>query len=653
MVRRSRYVACHDLAVILSYAGRLPGPVEFPDDNIEYVREQVQRLIANLHPRLVVGSAAAGADLLVIEAALKSRSDAKVVLAGTVSEFRESSVAGRGAEWERLFDGLVDHERVDVIEVPRRENDTDSYQAVTTAIRAKADSEALDDEPIVGLNVSGTRDGVDHSAALASAQELREQLVLRLDPSRRHTETPTAFVAMPFGRRRDPISGWNEYEADATYKRIILPALIDSGYQPVRADAEALLEVIDLTMLRAINAAEVVVADLATLNANVMWEVGVRHAWRRTGTILLRPKGTKPPFDVSHARVHEYQRDELTVDDNDAVAGIQLLRNLLEAVSEDRVDSPVFATFPALPEPRLELNSPDETQDKVRRHIEAISLAADLRDSEGLQGMAAVVRDDAQLAEGARHPLLEQIGLALISTGCHAAAASVLCPLAERDTGMEHVRLQQQYAHALIRSDQEDGRMERLECAEQRLRALLIRSGQSGETFGLLGSAAKARVEDALATGRSPDVQLDVAIDAYLAGFRLDPGNYYPGIVALALLRLRGQRVTPNEKDIAHARELLPVVRFAATRLGDPTDHDPWPLATIAELHLHAYLLHDDCPESLVEARRLYGRLAAVGGPNHRASAARQLRLLRDAGDPEDVLNVLITLFDSPGERDE
>src|SRR5262249_20906627 len=150
----------------------------------------------------------------------------------------------------------------------------------------------------------------------------------------------------------------------------------------------------------------------------------------------------------------------------------------------------------------------------------------------------------------------------------------------------------------------------------------------TGETFGLLGSAAKARVEAALAAREDPGEYLHAATAAYLEGFRLDPGDYYPGIVALALLRVHG--------DLAQARELLPVVRFAATRQGEPTDEDVWRLATVAELNLHDALLHDN-PAALAEARRLYHRVAAVATPNQRNSVARQLRMLRDAGDPPEL----------------
>jgi hypothetical protein len=388
------------------------------------------------------------------------------------------------------------------------------------------------------------------------------------------------------------------------------------------------------------------VADLATLNANVMWEVGVRHAWRRSGTVLMRPKNTLLPFDVSHARVHEYRRDETEVGDHDAIAGIGLLRGLLGAVAEGHVDSPVFMTFPELAETRARAAAPGVAEVTARRFMEAISLAADLGQVERLQSLAQVIADNSQLSRGARSSLLEQLGLALISSGCHATAVHVLRPLAEADTRMDQLRLQQRYAHALIRSSDKEGRAQRLAEAERRLSALLRRGAADGETLGLLGSAAKARVEAALAAGQEPGCQIDVAIDAYLDGFHRDPGDCYPGIVALALLRLRGQRIADDADDVARARALLPVVRFATTRLGEPGDRDVWRLATLAELHLHEHLLEAGDDDALVGATARYARVAVAAAPHQRASVVRHLQLMRDAGDPPGIIDPLLALFD-------
>jgi hypothetical protein len=630
--------------MLLTYAGRLPDSQDFPSENVDYVDEQIKLLIASLCPRIAVGSAAAGADLLVLTAALQAGSHAKVILAGTSGEFRESSVAGRGARWERLYDALSDHEHVEIIEIPRKQEDRSSYRAVTAAISDLA-ARLAEGDPIMGLTIAKARDGQDHSAELAAAQDLHHRLVLRVDPTRRREQTPVAFVAMPYGRRTNLPTG-GEYEADATYRRILLPALIDGGYQPIRADADSLLEIIDLTMLRAIHGSELLIADLATLNANVMWELGVRHAWRRAGTILLRPAGTSTPFDVSHARVHEYNRNPTEVSDHDAIDGIRLLRGLVEAAGEGHTDSPVFATFPDLPEPTLPDPDPHAAgaAAAAARHSQEVSSAADLREADKLQGLVQGISSDEQLDVDARRALLEHVGFALIACGEHTAAAEVLAPLAGADTAMERTRLQQQYAHALIRSQDPKGRAQRLERAELRLQALLTRQPPTGEAYGLLASAAKARVEDTLDVGGPPGEQLSVAIEAYLQGFRLDPADYYPGVVALALLRLRGEHLRPSEQDLDEARELLPVVRFAATRSGEPDSSDVWRLATIAEVALHDFLLNAN-EEQLRIAEERYSRVAIVAGPQQRASVARQLRLLLNAGDPPGVINPILAHF--------
>jgi hypothetical protein len=50
-----------------------------------------------------------------------------------------------------------------------------------------------------------------------------------------------------------------------------------------------------------------VVADVTYPNANVFYELGLRHACR-TGTIIIRDrKGPRVPFDIAHLRYVEYE----------------------------------------------------------------------------------------------------------------------------------------------------------------------------------------------------------------------------------------------------------------------------------------------------------------------------------------------------------
>jgi tetratricopeptide repeat protein len=623
--------------MILVYAGRRPG-ADFPDENLDFVAEQVERLIVGLNPRLVIGSAAAGGDLLAIEAATSAKvREVRVLIAGDRESFRNGSVSDKGRDWEIRFDTQLRLDGVHVEEVALVDGDGDAtYRAVTERISAVAEAELEDGEELVVLAIWKERDGgVDHTKELIAHHEARNRLVLRIDPARTYEDSEAAFIAMPFGTKPYPERGWKHYEADLSYSRLMTPALIDGGYRPVRADTDALLEVIDHTMLRHLNRAKLVLADLAMLNANVMWEVGLRHAWRRAGTVLIAPRWVTSPFDVARIPLHHYDRTARNIKDADAVAAIKHLRRVLADVGRQDVDSPVFANLPG-DFPDVELpTAPHAAESAAGELLAEISLAVDLRRKDRILTAAQRARDADDLEESTRSALLEQCGLALNSLGEHDAARELLEPLAAADSGYERRHLQQECAHAEVRSDEDKW----LGAAQTRLQNLIRLKGGDSEAYGLLGSVHKRRVADRLRRGESPDQDsLDHAIKHYLTGFTTDPGDFYPGINAIALLRLRGQRFRPNATDLARARELVPVVRFAVTRFGDDVKEDGWALLTLAELALHQQLLGERVQETPAE---LYIQAAPLSD-QQRKSSGRQLQLLRDAGDPDEVLDPLL-----------
>jgi hypothetical protein len=629
--------------VIVLYAGRRPGSDPFPDANVDFVGDQIRQLLAGLRPRLVVGSAAAGADLLTLEAAEGLGIPARAIVVGDRDAFGADSVADKGARWRRSYDHQLD--RLHVEELPTLESSEESYRAVTRRIAEHGEELAKEGEAIVVLAVSMPRDGVDHTEELVQHGTAPGRLVLRIDPALRRDDMPRAFVAMPFGAKPYPDRGWRRFDADLSYQRVMLPALIDAGYRPLRADTDALLEVIDHTMLREINGAEVMLVDLAMLNANVMWELGLRHAWRRSGTILLAPDWVKPPFDVRRVPIFSYRRTAQRIGDRDAIEAIRTLQRVLRSVRERRVDSPVFANVNDLPEVTLP-DAPDTDDEGAGALLEACTLAGDLGDVEQLLLLGERVSESADLSPVARTALHEQIGLRLISLDRYEEARKLLEPLARADDKLLRRRLQEQYAHVLIRSS--DGGDQRLVEATERLQALRERHGDAGETLGLLGSAAKAQVEAAVSAERKPPpVALDQAIRAYRDGMRADPGNYYPGINAVALLRLRGQHWGGPASDLESARALLPVVRFATGRT-QPGGSDVWARLTVGECALHEYLL-DGAEWKLDEARSAYTEAAGAMDPQQRRSALRQLELMFAAGDPPEVMQPLLALFDRAG----
>jgi MAP3K TRAFs-binding domain len=630
--------------MILLYAGRRsPGP-DFPESNEDFVAAQVDQIIKGLAPRRVIGSAAAGADLLVLQAAASQQIPADVLVAGDRDLFKAMSVSDKGARWSRQYDALLNRDDVNIVDVPRHDEDDDTYRAITQLIAQQPEAVLADGEQVVVLIVGRPREGLDHTEDLAQDARARGRLVLRIDPARTRDQCPRAFVAMPFGIKPYPDRGWRKYDADLTYHRVMLPALIDAGLQPMRADTDALLEVIDHTMLREINRAPVMLVDLAMLNANVMWELGVRHAWRSSGTILMAPEWVRAPFDIQRVPVNAYRRGARTIQETELVSTIGILQELLQAIAERRIDSPIFANVEGLEDVDIPETANDVLDDTAGSLLVDATRASDLGDVETLTSLVSKIQGHPDLSDGARTALPEQIGLSLVGLDAYPQARAILAPLAQADRAFERRRLQEQYAHTLIRSADLDDDERHLELAERILRAVLQRHGPGGETLGLLGSAFKRRVERAVSDNQLPDPgHVERAIQAYVRGMEADPGDHYPGINAVALLRLRAQHFGGTEDDATRARELIPVVRFAVQRNSDHLD-DLWAVLTLAECALHSHLLDHGAIDA-GEANRLYALGAAAVAPQQRGSASRQLGLMRDAGDPPEVIDPLLRLF--------
>ncbi len=55
--------------------------------------------------------------------------------------------------------------------------------------------------------------------------------------------------------------------------------------------------------------ADLVIADISIHNANVYYELGVRHALRDGHTILIRSRRDEVPFDLKTDRYLEYAID--------------------------------------------------------------------------------------------------------------------------------------------------------------------------------------------------------------------------------------------------------------------------------------------------------------------------------------------------------
>ena len=155
-------------------------------------------------------------------------------------------------------------------------------------------------------------------------------------------ENKTCFVIMPFGEKTD-MAG-QQIDFDDVYEFLIKPPLEQMKVEVFRCDKISSAGSLHREMLRHILHDDLAVVDITTLNPNVFYELGVRHAVRRSGTLLLRRKGTTSPFNIQGMRAFEYDLDMRSV----AEAHKTLLRALQYALGSTESDSLVHDSLPGL-----------------------------------------------------------------------------------------------------------------------------------------------------------------------------------------------------------------------------------------------------------------------------------------------------------------
>src|SRR5436190_5196770 len=104
-----------------------------------------------------------------------------------------------------------------------------------------------------------------------------------------------AFIVRPFGVKKDLTQ--KDIDFERVERELIGPALTRLGISG-RTTSE-ILEAgnIRTDMFQRLLTADLVLADLSIHNANVFYELGVRHAVRDKRTVLLRCTADDLPFD--------------------------------------------------------------------------------------------------------------------------------------------------------------------------------------------------------------------------------------------------------------------------------------------------------------------------------------------------------------------
>ena len=106
------------------------------------------------------------------------------------------------------------------------------------------------------------------------------------------TRRPVAFVIMPFSDAFNHV-----------FNQLIRPAL--EGYEVIRADSHLDQQNILQNIVEGIHRADLVIADVTGMNANVMYELGAAHALGKP-TVMMSQSISGLPFDLRSYLVQAY-----------------------------------------------------------------------------------------------------------------------------------------------------------------------------------------------------------------------------------------------------------------------------------------------------------------------------------------------------------
>jgi tetratricopeptide (TPR) repeat protein len=469
-----------------------------------------------------------------------------------------------------------------------------------------------------------------------SLETVAENIEAQKSPYKRPKGLPHAFVVMPFGRKQGADGRW--YDFDSIYHDLIRPALEAAGFESFRADEESVSGDILTDMFQELLLADLVIADLSIDNANVFYELGVRHSLRKRGLVHIQSGRSYMPFDIFNVRTIPYHTDKNGRPDpahleKDKQAIIKITRETW-ASDVDRVHSPIFNLLDGLEEAeRKTLRTPLATGfwREYNEWKERVTVAQRQKR----------IGDVLLLTEEISNPLIKEeaigeAGQALKGLGRHELA------LQQYRRGLEinprNSEFRRQEAFHLNRLNRTDEAIVKLE-------RLLKDNPDDTEAISFLGRIYKQMWMETWVNEQNTRRRLKEAYEAshwlvksistYMEGYRLNQNDHYPGINALTGSVLMDYLAKRNglvdDPDVAVIRENLPklegAVHFALESNTQQNTSDYWALVSLAELEVS---IADD-PKRVTRA---YKRALTAARKNvyNLKSSLGQLELLQSLG---------------------
>ena len=333
-------------------------------------------------------------------------------------------------------------------------------------------------------------------------------------------------MVMPFKRkavRNGAEHAPAEVDFDALWDKALSPAIEAAGYVPVRADADG-GSVIIKDMFERLAFADLIIADVSLPNGNVYYEVGIRHAAREAGCILISADWSKQLFDIDQFRSLRYPLagSEPTADEcrtiTDALRqGIPALRNGRTPFHEFTGDGSA-----------LNDTARGVFRDRARQLREFQDAVTTVRLATGDDRKARTreLLDRYKASLDSQEVSIELLGLIRDALGW-GDVLSFVNSLPEETRELPYVREQMLLAKSKAGDPEE---------AIGGLKGLIAEHGETPERYGLIGGRFKRLWRDARNQRIASDVAapsaserqyLNAAIEHYQLGMALDLNDYY------------------------------------------------------------------------------------------------------------------------------
>jgi len=406
---------------------------------------------------------------------------------------------------------------------------------------------------------------------------------------------PHAFVIMPFGKKKG--GDGSLYDFNAIYLKLIKPTLEMAGFEPFRADEETTSGDILTDMFQELLLADLCLVDMSIDNANVFYELGIRHAFRKRGIVHIQAGRAYMPFDVFNVRTIPYHITDAGVPDPDTLekdkAAIARVTRDTWASEKEAIHSPIFNILTGLKEPDpASLRTPLATGfwREYNEWNERVTVAQRQKR----------IGDILLLTEEIKNPLIKEEAIS--------QAGSALRSMDQYELALEQYRRGLEVNSENLTFRREEAlnlnRVGKVDEAIVKIENILNEHPTDGESISILGRIYKEMWRGSWQWIKDKNTRLKTAydsyhwllraIDVYMRGYRANLNEIYPGINALTLsiilVTLAKKYGDPKSPDpeIKQVKDNLEdlrssmIVSLESNLIANSNDY--WTLVSMAEL---------------------------------------------------------------------